>query len=111
MGKTGDSTTYCYVKDPDYAWVPASLDKTEGDKAYVSIPQYNDEQSIASDGGRGAKGEPVSKVINLKDYQHGVLPLQNVDKNGMLVPQADMVQLPYLHEVRSDVSLWCELFF
>lgn len=100
MGKKGESTTtLCYVRDPDHAWVPAVLEKTEGNKAHVSIPQYKDEQSIVSDGGRGARGEPVKKVISLKDYAHGVLPLQNVDKNGCLTAHADMVKLPYLHEV------------
>jgi hypothetical protein len=90
--------TLCYVKDPNYAWVPATLVKTEGDKAYVKIPQYKDEQSIMSNGGRGAK-EFEERVVNLNDYSHKVLPLQNVDNNGNLSEYADMVQLPYLHEV------------
>jgi hypothetical protein len=99
MGKK-EATTLCYIKDADYAWVPAVLSKTEGDKAYVQVPQYKDEQAIMSDGGRGAKREPVEKIVNLKDYAHKVLPLQNVDKNGCLTEHADMVKLPYLHEVR-----------
>ena len=101
MGKKESGTSLCYIKDAEYAWVPAILSKTEGDKAYVQVPQYKDEQSIMSDGGRASKGAPVEKVINLKDYAHKVLPLQNVDKNGCLTEHADMVQLPYLHEVRS----------
>ena len=99
MGKKETGTTLCYIKDAEYAWVPAILTKTEGDKAYVQVPQYKDEQSIMSDGGRASKGAPVEKVINLKDYAHKVLPLQNVDKNGCLTEHADMVRLPYLHEV------------
>jgi len=102
MGKKEAKATLSYVKDPEYAWVPATLEKTEGDKAYVKIPQYKTEQAITSDGGRAAKGE-VEKTINLKDYPHKVLPLQNVDGNGNLLEYADMVQLPYLHEV-SGVS-------
>lgn len=114
MGKNDASSTLCYVKDADYAWVPAILEKTEGDKAYVKIPQYRDQQSIMSDGGRGTKGEPVQKVINLKDYPHKVLPLQNVDKNGNLMEEADMVKLAYLHEVRiyehfSNISTYCKV--
>lgn len=101
MGKKESVTTACYVKDAEYAWVPAILEKTEGDKAYVKIYKYRDEQSIMSDNGRAAKGEPVDKVINLKDYPHKVLPLANVDKNGSLAEEADMVKLPYLHEVRT----------
>lgn len=52
------------------------------------------------DGGRAAKkGEQV--YISMKDYPFGVLPLANVDVNGNLVEFADMVKLPYLHEVSS----------
>ena len=69
----------------------------DGDKATVVVPQYKDEQSIVSDGGRSAKGaEEIT--VNLKDYPHKVLPLQNVDANGNLVEFSDMVKLPYLHE-------------
>ena len=106
MGKNEAGTSLCYIKDAEYAWVPATLTKTEGDKAYVQVPQYKDEQSIMSDGGRAAKGAPVEKVINLKDYAHKVLPLQNVDKNGCLTEHADMVQLPYLHEVCNPLDCY-----
>lgn len=116
----GKEVTRCYVKDAEFAWVPATLDKQEGDKAHVTIQEYATEQAITSDGGRGAKKE-TSKVINLKDYAHKVLPLQNVDNNGMLMQHADMVKLPYLHEagilynmVRSScrcfICLVCEAF-
>jgi hypothetical protein len=93
------STTSCYIKDAELAWIPAVLEKTEGDKAYVKVPQYPNEQAIMNDGGRASKGSPVDKVISLKDYPHNVLPLANVDKNGNLTEHADMVKLPYLHEV------------
>jgi hypothetical protein len=87
-----------YIKDQEFAWVPAKLLSQEGDKATVSVPQYKDQQSILSDGGRGAKTH-IEKTVNLKDYPHKVLPLQNVDSNGMLLECSDMVSLPYLHEV------------
>lgn len=98
MGETKKSLVF--VKDPQYAWVPCTLVKSEGDKATVSIPQYKDEQSIICDGGRGSK-ESVDKVVKLKDYPNSVLPLQNVDANGSMPEFSDMVQLPYLHEVRT----------
>jgi hypothetical protein len=94
----GKDDTYVYIKDADFAWVPAALNKTEGDKAFVTVPQYPNEQSIASDNGRGARGEK-QLVIKLTDYAHKVLPLQNVDAKGQMVEHADMVKLPYLHEV------------
>jgi hypothetical protein len=69
------------------------LISSEGGKATVTVPQYKDEQSIGI-GSEPAKGE--EKVVNLKDYPSKVLPLQNGDGEW-----ADMVQLPYLHEVRT----------
>jgi hypothetical protein len=67
-------------------------------QAVVSVPVYTDEQSIQSDAGRKAKRH-VQQVVELKDYQMR-LPLQNVDENGKLKEVEDMVDLPFLHEVR-----------
>jgi hypothetical protein len=91
--------TLVFIKDSQYAWVPATLIKSDSDKATVSVPQYKDEQSIVCDGGRHASSKE-EKVIKLKDYPHKVLPLQNIDGNNNMPEYADMVQLPYLHEVR-----------
>jgi hypothetical protein len=90
--------TFVYVHDKEFAWVPARLIETKGDKAVVSIPKYANEQAIVSDGGRSGKGVE-ERTVNLKDYPHKVLPLQNVDGKGNLHQYADMVHLPYLHEV------------
>ena len=98
MGKKEKQTTYCYVKDREFAWVPAVLEKTQGHKAYVTDPQYKNEQSITNDGGRGAKSHE-EEVVDLRKYPAKVLPLANVDANGTLLEFSDMVQLPYLHEV------------
>jgi myosin heavy subunit len=89
--------TFVYVHDKEFAWVPATLIETKGDKAVVSIPKYANEQAIVSDGGRSGKGVE-ERTVNLKDYPHKVLPLQNVDGKGNLHQYADMVHLPYLHE-------------
>ena len=99
MGKDGEKkSAHVYILDQQYAWRPAILDDTKGDKAFVTVPEYPDEQSMMSDGGRGAKkGE--QRTIDLKQYPHKVLPLQNVDSGGNLTMFADMVKLPYLHEV------------
>jgi hypothetical protein len=98
MGKeTGSKgNSYVYVKDADYAWVPAELIDSDGTTATVAVPQFKDEQAI---GGTRFQGKQ-ERQIKLKDYPHGVLPLQNVDANGTVQMYADMVQLPYLHEVR-----------
>lgn len=87
------------VKDPTWGWIPAVQRSTEKGKAIVDVWQYPDEQSIACDNGKNAKGKYETKTIDLKDYDNGVLPLQNVDLNGALTEVADMVKLPYLHEV------------
>mmetsp|Transcript_19546 Transcript_19546/g.25216 ORF Transcript_19546/g.25216 Transcript_19546/m.25216 type:complete len:1148 (+) Transcript_19546:87-3530(+) len=86
-----------FVKDPNFGWVPAMVMSQSGDKATVKVPQYKDEQSITSDGGASAKSSE-ERIINLKDYAHKVLPLQNVDNNNRLLAFADMIHLPYLHE-------------
>ena len=88
-----------FIRDDVYGWRPAVQEQINGDKAIVTVPEYPSEQAMVCDGGRGAKkGE--QRTINLKEYPSGVLPLQNVDDNGNLVECADMVKLPYLHEVR-----------
>lgn len=99
MGDKKTKETWVYIKDPEFAWVPAKLEDTKGDKASVKVPQYKDQQSIISDGGRSAKGWK-DQTVDLRDYPHKVLPLQNIDNNGQLLLHADMVALPYLHEVR-----------
>ena len=95
-----------YIKHPEYAWIPARLDKTEGDKAYVSVPQYKDQQAI----GCVPAKKFEEKVVNLKDSPHKVLPLQNVDANGNLVVHPDMIHLSYLHEVRERDECWSLLW-
>lgn len=92
-------SAYVYIKDNEHGWRPALLEKTVGDKATVTVPQYPNEKSMTSDGGRAAKGSETS-IIDLKKYAHKVLPLQNVDAQGQLLEFPDMVKLPYLHEVR-----------
>jgi hypothetical protein len=104
MGKKKDTeektSSHVFIVDPEYGWRPAiQLQVNANGTAIVTIPEYKSEDAMTCDGGRGGKkGEQVT--INLKQYAHGVLPLQNVDTNGDLVEFADMVKLPYLHEVR-----------
>jgi len=95
----GEKKSYVYIKHKEHAWVPAIQTDTDGKKASVSVPQYPDEQSMDSDGGRAAK-KSVDEKVDLKHYTSAVLPLQNVDGSGLLLEFPDMVELPYLHEVR-----------
>jgi hypothetical protein len=94
----GDQESYVFIRDPEYAWIPAIKTGDDGKKAQVKVPKYRDEQSILCDGGAGAK-EWEEDDVPLKDYNKGVLPLQNVDGAGHLKPFPDMCQLTFLHEV------------
>jgi hypothetical protein len=97
--KKDKQTAHVFIRSDEYAWVPAILDETKGDQAIVTVPLYSSEQEMTCNGGRNAKkGEQIK--VDLKKYPHKVLPLQNVDGSGNLSVFADMVKLPYLHEVR-----------
>lgn len=98
-GGAGATSNNVYIMDKKFAWVPARLVENQGDKAIVSVPIYDDEAKILSDGGKGASSWKDDKV-SLKHYPGKTLPMQNVDKSGMLTMVDDMVDLPFLHEVR-----------
>lgn len=87
-----------YVRSDEFAWVPARVVENDGTTAKVAIPQYEDEFAIKSDGGKSATGFKT-ETVKLKDYQGGVLPLQNLGPDGNMTEVNDMVDLPYLHEV------------
>lgn len=95
-GATGNNV---YIRDKEFAWIPARLVEEDKETAKVAVPQYEDEFAIASDNGEGATGFK-SAVVKLKDYPNGKLPRQNCGKDGKLLEVNDMVDLPYLHEVR-----------
>jgi hypothetical protein len=94
-----NTSNHVYIKSDEYAWVPARLLETNGTKAEVSVPQYKDENALQSDGGRAAV-RFEKKTVDLSSYPNGALLLQNVDEEGCLNEMEDMVDLPFLHEVR-----------
>lgn len=96
MGKGGQNA-FVFLKDPEYAWIPAKLVRSSGNVADVEIPEYADEQSTICDGGRSAK-KMIEAEVDLSDYNRGVLPMQNVDEGGRMKVFPDMVELPFLHE-------------
>ena len=98
MGK-GKKEAFVFLKDPENAWIPAKLLRSSGNVADVQIPQYKDEQSTICDGGKAAK-QWIEAEVDLSDYAKGVLPMQNVDEHGNMKCFPDMVELPFLHEVR-----------
>ena len=97
----GKKEAFVFLKDPENAWIPAKLLTSSGDTADVQIPEYADEQSTICDGGKSAK-KWIEAEVDLSDYAKGVLPMQNVDEHGNMRCFSDMVELPFLHEVRSE---------
>lgn len=104
MGKE-KKAAFVFLKDPENAWIPAKLIKSSGNVAEVQIPQYKDEQATVCDGGKAAS-KWIEAEVDLTDYAKGVLPMQNVDEHGNMQSFQDMVELPFLHEVR---SVFCHL--
>ena len=92
-----------YIRSEEYAWIPARLVEQDKMRAKVAIPQYDSEEKIMSDGGKAAVGFK-SAMVMLSDYQNKALPLQNTGPDGTLKEVDDMVDLPYLHEVRDTVK-------
>lgn len=93
----GDKSSYVFIRDSQYAWVPA-IKTGQNDKfAQVRVPQYPNEQAFVCDGGLSAKRFEEEEVP-LKEYNRGVLPMQNVNASGALQSYPDMVNLPFLHE-------------
>ena len=103
-GKGETKTAHVFIRDPEYAWVPAIKQSANDKTASVRVPQYSDEQATICDAGASAKGWEDEEVP-LSDYNRGVLPMQNVDGAGNLKSYPDMVNLPFLHEVRMFWSL------
>jgi hypothetical protein len=98
-GGAGATSSNVYVLDREFGWIPARLVEQSGDSAKVSIPSYPSEEKILCDGGKGATAWKED-TVKLKFYPGKTLPLQNVDKAGNLLEKEDMVDLPFLHEVR-----------
>lgn len=96
-----DKITPVYLRSADHTWVPALQLKTHNGKAIVAIPKFKNEQEML----HCAKASKTfryhdNQTIDLADYPGSILPMQNVDCNGNLEDYMDMVDLPFMHEVR-----------
>ena len=116
------TANHVYIWHPDHAWIPAQvIERPSPDQTIVNIPLYGTnggEQAIVCDGGRTARQWDkqtisLSRLLSLNSnnknsnkhttscsYPNQALPLQNVDPEGRLQVVEDMVDLPFLHEVR-----------
>jgi hypothetical protein len=95
--------TPVYLRSADHTWVPALQLKLHGDgKATVAIPKFKNGEQDMMNCAKASKSFPYNdnQVVDVKQYPNGVLPMQNVDANGNLEEYKDMVDLPFMHEVR-----------
>lgn len=95
-----------YIESGDHGWVPVqvlSIDEKK-QEAIVSADEYENEQSMLTCHGAGNE-QRIEFAVDLRNYENGVLPLQNSTQEGDLVEYEDMVDMPYLHEVSNKLSL------
>jgi hypothetical protein len=95
--------TAVYLKSEHHTWIPALQLKTHDGKATVIVPKFKNEKDMLNcqTASKNFKYND-NQIVDLKDYPNGVLPMQNVDQNGNLDDYKDMVDLPFMHEVRFD---------
>lgn len=94
--------TPVYIRSTDHTWLPVLQLKTHDGKAVVSVPKYAKGEHDMLQCLKSSKQFPYqtnNQIIDLKDYPNSLLPLQNVDSNGILEDYKDMVDLPFMHEV------------
>jgi hypothetical protein len=99
---SSSTSNYVYIHSDDYAWLPARVvaQQPDDEEVTVQVPVYKSERQMKSDGGRSATSFRKQQ-IKLADYPNQALPLQNVNEQGQLLMVEDMVDLPFLHEVRA----------
>ena len=93
--------TPVYLRSADHTWIPALQLKTFDGKAVVSVPKFPNEKDMmhCSKSSKTFRYHD-NQIVNMADYPNNVLPMQNVDCNGNLEEYMDMVDLPFMHEVR-----------
>jgi hypothetical protein len=101
---------FVYVRCTQNAWVPARVLSTVTDPA-TGIPETAVVQLLPCHSGADGSSSNASdlhaeqqqqqQTVALDDYPHRSLPLQNLQgSDGTLRVVADLVDLPFLHEVR-----------
>jgi hypothetical protein len=119
---------FVYVRCPQNAWVPARVVSTIAgstgipETAVVQLLPWHSHggcsigscsSGASSDNGAESRDcdcaeqpqQPQQQTVALDDYPHRSLPLQNLQgSDGTLRVVADLVDLPFLHEVRGKKS-------
>jgi hypothetical protein len=80
---------HVYIKDAESAWIPGRLIESSGNTtALVEVTRTV---------GKTTRREQVA--VKLEEYPNQALPPQNLNRDGSPLIVADMVDLPFLHEV------------
>ena len=94
------TSNHVYIRHDEHGWIPGRLLETSNLTAVVSVLPYTNQQDIGS---LKLVKKPAQKVtVNLQEYPNQALLLQNVNEDGKLQQVDDMVDLPFLHEVRQN---------
>jgi Myosin head (motor domain) len=116
------TANHVYIQDETSSWIPAQvlerphvedINNNNNNKennngpvvVVVNVPLYTSEQAIQCDGGKHAR-KWERRSCDLRHYPNQALPLQNVNAEGSLQVVEDMVDLPFLHEVRLSLFCW-----
>jgi hypothetical protein len=94
------TSNHVYIRSKEHAWVPGRLINVSANEAVVQVGRYRNQQAIGS---RAATRGSDQKTVKLSDYPNNALPLQNIGEDGQLKEVEDMVDLSFLHEVRSEM--------
>ena len=126
---------YVYIRSKEHGWIPARVvemipssskitttttatsSSSSSKKAKVLTPVHavtkeedaNDIIDLVSKQEKTGGTLWETQIVDLQTYPHQSLVLQNVNDDGKLQPVADMVNLPFLHEVRFVFVLFCVL--
>jgi hypothetical protein len=96
---------FVYIRSKEHGWIPGRVLESDNTCATVVVQQYKDEAEMIQNSPKTSGITVRQQVVRYKDYDNGVLPMQNVDDRGKLGDYEDMVNLPYLHEVRCFGSM------
>jgi hypothetical protein len=87
-----NTVTHVYLRSNEHEWIPALQLKSVDGKATVAVPRFNNERDMLN----------CAKASKHFKYVNNVLPMANVDSSGNPEEYKDMVNLPFMHEVRVE---------
>jgi Myosin head (motor domain) len=81
---------HVYIKDVDSLWIPGRLIESGNNNKTALV-------EVTRTVGKTSRREQVA--VKLEEYPNQALPPQNLNRDGSPLIVADMVDLPFLHEV------------